>query len=479
MTNTLVTDAGWRKQRKMLSKYLFVRPPERGKQQQEPEEHKNGNNGMDTPIIPPDRTSCLIDLGVYTRNRLFRILGSLKHGKPTSAALHIARTNTHVFPRGFGNDKFYISEPEMPLPLVSPSLSCKPSSSCSDDENDEHFGGNRRAKSDDEICSTQVSIQRQSYSEFRNSMDWSAHARALADTLVVPLYATKVCFPIVTTIEMTPKEGGQDLSCNRGSRKPHGRPGRKNAPHHTSRSSRYLPLPSPYPSLDEFISTKLASRKGIPGTVRSFSYMAEDVLTYHIAGNRWCDIVGRAHKSNQVYWKVDLVLGTCVQGCWDPECRMGGNRGGTAVIPPEILEKYVKVNSQNDGFDGTDDGEIGFQKSSNIGSDGDKADLASPPFFDVNESFERGLLKLEEKVSMEHTRSKAVDSDLSFERSLIELEEKVSMEHTKKQQQKLQEEELQGRLSVPFDFCTSDDEHDTAFDEALLRAIELNPKAFP
>jgi hypothetical protein len=49
--------------------------------------------------------SCVIDLGVYTRNRLFRIMGSSKFGKPASAALHLASTNEYALP--IGNDSFY------------------------------------------------------------------------------------------------------------------------------------------------------------------------------------------------------------------------------------------------------------------------------------------------------------------------------------------------------------------------------------
>lgn len=52
--------------------------------------------------------TCFIDLGVYTRNRLFRILGSSKYGKPSAAALRLAEANAFPFPEGFANDKFYV-----------------------------------------------------------------------------------------------------------------------------------------------------------------------------------------------------------------------------------------------------------------------------------------------------------------------------------------------------------------------------------
>ena len=51
-----------------------------------------------------------LDLGVYTRNRIFRIIGSTKSGKPADAALRIADANEFPFPAGFDNAKFYLPE---------------------------------------------------------------------------------------------------------------------------------------------------------------------------------------------------------------------------------------------------------------------------------------------------------------------------------------------------------------------------------
>jgi hypothetical protein len=53
------------------------------------------------------RQTHFIDTGVYTRNRIFRLLGSTKFSKLTNAALRIADTNRYPFPIGFDNTKFY------------------------------------------------------------------------------------------------------------------------------------------------------------------------------------------------------------------------------------------------------------------------------------------------------------------------------------------------------------------------------------
>eukprot|EP00978_Attheya_sp_CCMP212_P017151 scaffold45541_cov49-Attheya_sp.AAC.4 len=57
-----------------------------------------------------DPKTCFVDLGVYTRNRLFRLMGSSKFGKPASAALRIASANAFSFPEGFENSKFYVPD---------------------------------------------------------------------------------------------------------------------------------------------------------------------------------------------------------------------------------------------------------------------------------------------------------------------------------------------------------------------------------
>ncbi len=87
-----------------LAKYLFVQ----NKLTKACDENKQSNiiensNG----IMNRQNMACFVDSGVYTRNRLFRILGSVKYGKPPSAALRIASANQFPFPSGFGNEQFY------------------------------------------------------------------------------------------------------------------------------------------------------------------------------------------------------------------------------------------------------------------------------------------------------------------------------------------------------------------------------------
>ena len=54
-------------------------------------------------------------------------------------------------------------------------------------------------------------------------------------------------------------------------------------------------------------------------------------------GNRYCEKIGRAHKSNSIIWNVHLVDRVCWQSCHDPECR--GFRGKLVPLPAEVHEE--------------------------------------------------------------------------------------------------------------------------------------------
>jgi hypothetical protein len=60
--------------------------------------------------------------------------------------------------------------------------------------------------------------------------------------------------------------------------------------------------PSPFPALDAFI-TSICCGGGVQGEVRSWLLQAGSAcVVYNIKGNRWCGNVGRAHKSNGIFF---------------------------------------------------------------------------------------------------------------------------------------------------------------------------------
>jgi len=278
--------------RPTLQRYLFV----------------NTNNSSG-----PQQHTCVVDLGVYTRNRLFRLLGSSKFGKPHTAALHIAAANQ--FPLALSNSDFYL--PEM--------------------EEENGLGGNNGDGNDAGNNDLDQAVRK-----FVSATDWSAHAEALAQTLVVPINLAQ--FSILPFDDDQCALAGM-TAC--GSSQPP-RPLQVASRHGHAATSHGA---SPYPALDEFVLNVLGTRGStgndtIQGAIRAWSIdrhpdsggSAATSITYHMSRNRYCECVGRAHKGNNIYWVVDLQLFRAVQGCHDPDCRAMRFRGTPVPLPDDVRD---------------------------------------------------------------------------------------------------------------------------------------------
>ena len=120
---------------------------------------------------------------------------------------------------------------------------------------------------------------------------------------------------------------------------------------------------SPYPLLDNFVLATLGSRGGTKGSISSWSIYTNNKMTkennsentftsptkdnskynsyrirYQIFGNRFCENIGRQHKSNGIILEVDLLLSTLYQSCWDPDCRYF--KSNPIHVPLSILPCY-------------------------------------------------------------------------------------------------------------------------------------------
>lgn len=111
--------------------------------------------------------------------------------------------------------------------------------------------------------------------------------------------------------------------------------------------------PSPFPCLDSFIQVVCSASGGPPGHIASWTYMPDCALIlYSIAGNRWCGNISRQHKSNRVFYVVDLKENWWCQRCYDPECR--GYRSVLTPLPMHLsalLELLVAGDEQEGGDD--------------------------------------------------------------------------------------------------------------------------------
>ncbi|XP_013863163.1 DNA-directed primase/polymerase protein isoform X2 [Austrofundulus limnaeus] len=96
---------------------------------------------------------------------------------------------------------------------------------------------------------------------------------------------------------------------------------------------------SPYQEVDNFVLT-LVRKDGIQGNIRRWSYFAaEQLLVYDINKYRWCENVGRFHKSNNIMIIVDFKEEVWYQKCHDPDCR--NFRSSSYPLPREICVSYI------------------------------------------------------------------------------------------------------------------------------------------
>lgn len=364
------------KGRSTLSNYLFIFAKESVSHERDDQRSK----------------TCFVDTGVYTRNRIFRILGSMKFGKQTSASLRIARQNEFPFPENFTNECFYKKE--------------EVQNEENDDEDASHDG-------------------------HQETIDWHVYAKALADTLIIPCdeERTAVILNVNDPNQKTLESCASDPSTCTIMRNPKSESNVKIRSYANSTGS------SPFLVLDKYADNKLANWKGINGSVRSWSindqtHLSSATITYQIKDNRWCENAQRCHKSNNVMWHVSISEYQYWQSCFDPDCRMssfGGKRRDLptdvkTAISEDLIAQEVQVSES-------------FEKALlDLSVDDGLGSKNKDPYVDTecDDSFERALMNLNlsdtevsadviaannEEGSDDVHSSFAVDAD--FERALM------------------------------------------------------------
>ncbi|KAF7482019.1 DNA-directed primase/polymerase protein [Marmota monax] len=93
---------------------------------------------------------------------------------------------------------------------------------------------------------------------------------------------------------------------------------------------------SPYPEVDRFVLS-LVNKNDIKGGIRRWSYFfPEELLVYDISKFRWCENIGRAHKSNNIMILVDLKNEVWYQKCHDPVCKAENFKSDYFPLPAEV-----------------------------------------------------------------------------------------------------------------------------------------------
>lgn len=103
----------------------------------------------------------------------------------------------------------------------------------------------------------------------------------------------------------------------------------------SSEDKTYLMGKSPFPAVDAFVES-IASTGNIAGKIRSWYWFSEyGLIVYNMLRNRYCERIGREHKSNHVIYVVDLRRLAYYQKCHDPDCK--GYRSPLRTIPEDAV----------------------------------------------------------------------------------------------------------------------------------------------
>ncbi|XP_024615675.1 DNA-directed primase/polymerase protein isoform X2 [Neophocaena asiaeorientalis asiaeorientalis] len=114
---------------------------------------------------------------------------------------------------------------------------------------------------------------------------------------------------------------------------------------------------SPYPEIDQFVLL-LVNKNGIKGGIRRWNYFfPEELLVYDICKYRWCENIGRAHKSNNIMILVDLKNEVWYQKCHDPICKAENFKSDCFPLPAEVRLLFLLKEEEEFTTDETRDNE--------------------------------------------------------------------------------------------------------------------------
>jgi len=179
------------------------------------------------------------------------------------------------------------------------------------------------------------------FEAFCNSLSWETHADAMAATLIVPantMRSNNNCSILI--------DPSNHSSCDDDDERHQlhqllrsGTTGDNTSIRRTSPSYDA----SPFPKLEQWIIDTLGRREGRIGSIGTWSVVGgtqrllPQTVCFNMKDNRYCDNVGRAHKSNNIIWNIDLLDRVCYQSCHDPECR--GYRGDPIDVPWDVNDE--------------------------------------------------------------------------------------------------------------------------------------------
>ncbi|WVZ65869.1 LOW QUALITY PROTEIN: hypothetical protein U9M48_015165 [Paspalum notatum var. saurae] len=98
---------------------------------------------------------------------------------------------------------------------------------------------------------------------------------------------------------------------------------------------------SPFPALDGFVES-IASFGNVSGKIRSWYWFSQyGLMIYSMSRSRYCEHIGREHKSNHVMYIVDFQRAAYYQKCYDPDCQ--GYRSPLRPVPWDVMPELSSV----------------------------------------------------------------------------------------------------------------------------------------
>ncbi|XP_013368485.1 PREDICTED: DNA-directed primase/polymerase protein isoform X2 [Chinchilla lanigera] len=135
---------------------------------------------------------------------------------------------------------------------------------------------------------------------------------------------------------------------------------------------------SPYPEVDRFVLS-LVTKNDIKGGIRRWNYFfPEELLVYDICKYRWCQNIGRAHKSNNIMILVDLKNEVWYQKCHDPICKAENFKSDCFPLPAEVSLLFLFKEEEEFTADATWNSEA---KNPGASSDADWGNSTDDAYF--------------------------------------------------------------------------------------------------
>jgi hypothetical protein len=320
-----------------------------------------------------------VDLGVYSRNRAFRLFGSCKYGKTKSLILTPADKSFYFSSQTSNenskldtqklreqrtlllNDSFVVpfdillfydsdddENEEVSSEEEKSEVNAMPNNETEDmvlDENGVVLQNDDDVSNDKERNSMKHqknSIKLKKFSEFEHQFNTQKY-RIIPSQIQKPACSFNSCSSL-QSFSISPPTGIHSFQNYFGSSFSSSSNWKASA----MLKSSFPRQESPFPLLDKYLSSTVACKGGIQGILNDWQiYKTRNgdfpiyKIRYQILKNRYCENIGRSHKSNGVYYEINLMNHEFVQCCWDADCR--GFKSSPVVLPESVFPRVEMI----------------------------------------------------------------------------------------------------------------------------------------